>query len=247
LSEFDLDKFEAVIFDLDSTLTNTHRYPIIAIDLFLNESGIKDEQVRNSVLRNVFTRYTTAIQEIVEEAPFRTATDIVYKSLEDSILEIGERIDSSILEDAVQRFKNLHLEMSTPEEGVVEMLEDLMNRERKLGVLTNSFAGHATIILTNLDLIHYFSSIVDCGDVNAYKPMREPFVKTLRNLDIDVSKSLYVGDEYYADMVGGKTVGMTTVWINHRQRSLEDLIAKYGPQMTPDFVLNSIIEFADLI
>ena len=104
MSEFNLSKFEAVIFDLDSTLTNTHRYPIVAIDLFLNESGIKDEQVRNSVLRSVFTRYTTAIQEIFEEAPFRTATDIVYKALEDSILEVDEHVDSSILEHAVQRF-----------------------------------------------------------------------------------------------------------------------------------------------
>jgi HAD superfamily hydrolase (TIGR01549 family) len=215
--------------------------------LFLNESGINDEQVRNTVLRSVFTRYTTAIQEIFEDAPYRTATDIVYKALEDSILEIDMHIDPSLLEQAVRRFKNLHLEMSTPENGAVEVLETLKNRKKRLGVLTNSFAGHATIILTNLELIQYFSSIVDCGDVNAYKPMRAPFEKTLRDLDTDVSKALYVGDEYYADMVGGKSVGMTTVWINHRQRSLEDMVSKYGANTTPDFVLNSITEFAELL
>jgi HAD superfamily hydrolase (TIGR01549 family) len=246
VSSLDIGQFESVVFDLDSTLTNTHRYPIIASEWLLEKSGVESEEVKGSFIRSLFTRYTTAIQTIVEGAEYRTATDIVRTAMRNSLIDIDITIDSAILDEALQRFKALHLELSEPIDGVSDILENLKDRRIKLGVLTNSFAGHAIIILTNLELAQYFSSIVDCGVVNAFKPMKEPFERVLRDLDAEVSKSLYVGDEYYADMVGAKSVGMTTVWINKRERSLEDLVAKYGADTTPDFVLSSIREFAEL-
>jgi len=246
LSKLDFNTFEAVIFDLDSTLTNTHRYPFVASEWLLKKSGIDSEELTASFLRNLFTRYTMAIQAIVDGAPYRSPYDIVHSAMGNSLEDIGQSVDLVLLEEAAQRFKALHLELSTPYDGVNEILHSLKTREIKLGVITNSFEGHATIILTNLELVHFFSSIVDCGDVNAFKPMKEPFERVLRELDAEVSKALYVGDEYYADMVGAKSVGMTTVWINNRERSLNDQATKYGVITTPDFVLNSITEFSEL-
>jgi HAD superfamily hydrolase (TIGR01549 family) len=245
-SNLDLNKFEAVIFDLDSTLTDTQQYPFVASEWLLKRIEIDSEELKASFLRHVFTKYMSSIKAIVEGAPYRSASDIVHESMIYSLEEIEQPIDLSIVDEATARFKALHLELSTPREGVVELLEKLKTREFKLGVLTNSFAGHAKTILTKLDLIHYFSSIIDCSDVNAFKPMKITFERVLHDLGSDASKSLYVGDEYYADMVGGKSVGMTTVWINLRKRSLEENVAKYGRVTNPDFVLNSINEFGEL-
>lgn len=246
MGRLDLSKFEAVIFDLDSTLTDTHRYPFVAIEWLLKKTGIDTEEVRDPFLRNIFTRYTTAIQTIVEGAPFRSASEIVRTAMKNSLEDIEQPIDHAVLDEATERFKTLHLELSVTRDGVTEILESLKTRGLKLGVLTNSFAGHARIILNKLQLIHLFSSIIDCGNVNAFKPMKAPFEKVLRELDTDVSKALFIGDEYYADMVGAKSVGMTTVWVNHRNRSLEDQAAKYGISTIPDFVLDAITEFAEL-
>jgi FMN phosphatase YigB (HAD superfamily) len=130
---------------------------------------------------------------------------------------------------------------------VTDLISNLENRELKLGVLTNSFAGNAEIILENWNLLHQFQAIIDCGKIQAFKPMPQPFEGILSLLDVSPSEALFVGDEYYADMVGGKSVGLTTVWINHREHSLEDLIAKYGAEKTPDYVMYSMSEFADLL
>ena len=246
MSKLDLSKFEAVIFDLDSTLTDTQQYPFVASEWLLNKIKVDSEELKTSFLRSVFTRYLTAIQTIVQGAPYRSASDIVHSSMTHSLEDIEQSVDPSLIDEATHRFKALHLELSTPRDGVVEILEKLKTRGIKLGVLTNSFAGHARTILTKLDLIQYFSSIVDCSDVNAFKPMKVTFERVLRDLDSDASKAIYVGDEYYADMMGAKSVGMTTVWINFRERSLEDQVAKYGLATTPDFVLKSITEFGDL-
>jgi HAD superfamily hydrolase (TIGR01549 family) len=231
---------------MDSTLTNTHHYPFVASEWLLKKIGITSDEIRISFVRNLFTRYTTAIHAIVEGAPYRSAFDIVHTAMKNSLEDIEQPVDSTLVNEAAQRFKVLHLELSTPQDGVIEILEKLKRRKVKLGVLTNSFAGNARIILANLELAHYFSSIVDCGDVRAFKPMKATFERVLRDLGTEATKTLYVGDEYYADMVGAKSVGLTTVWINKRERSLEDQATKYGFSTTPDFILKSIIEFGEL-
>ena len=246
MSKLDLSQFDAVIFDLDSTLTNTQRYPFVASEWLLKKSGIDSKELSASFLRSLFTRYTMAIQAIVEGAPYRSASDIVQTAMTNSLEDIEQPVDSVLVDEATRRFKALHLELSVLQDGVVEMLENLKTRGIKLGVLTNSFAGHARIILTRLELIQFFSSIVDCGDVNAFKPMKAPFERVLLDLETEGAKAIYVGDEYYADMVGAKSACLTTVWINNRERSLEDQVSKYGVSTTPDFVLNSITEFAEL-
>jgi len=247
LKKLDISKFEAVVFDLDSTLTNTHHYPLVASEWLLKEAGVNSDELKDSFLRNLFTRYSMAIQDIVEGAPYRTASDIVNTAMKRSLEDIGQAVDTVLLDEATRRFKELHLELSTLQDGVYEILENLKKREIKLGVLSNSFAGHTKIILTKLELVQFFSSIVDCGTVNAFKPMKAPFERVLSDLKAQGSSALYVGDEYYADMVGAKSMSMTTVWINNRGRSLEDLATKYGFSSTPDFVLKSIIEFDEML
>ena len=247
MSKLNLDRFEAFIFDLDSTLTDTHRYPIVACEWLLKNSGIDSEDVIASYVRHLVIRYRTAIQAITDGAPYRSAFEIVYTAMKESLVEINHNVDSTLVKEAAEHFKALHIELSTVYEGVYGILENLQSRNIKLGVISNSFAGNARIILNNLELNSFISSIVDCGDVSAFKPMKEPFERVLQELKTDASRALYVGDEYYADMVGAKLLGITTIWINNRAISIEDQVAKYGVSTTPDFVLKSITEFAELL
>lgn len=247
MSGFNLNQFGAVIFDLDSTLTDTHRYPIVACEWLLKRIGVDSDDVIATYVRHLVIRYRKAIQAIADGAPYRSAFEIVYTSMKESLLDIDHNVDATLVKEAAEHFKALHIELSTVYDGVYEILETLHSREFKLGVISNSFAGNARIILNNLELSSFFSSIVDCGVVSAFKPMREPFERVLQELKTDASRALYVGDEYYADMVGAKLLDITTVWINNRAISIEDQVAKYGVSTTPDFVLKSITEFGELL
>jgi len=242
-----MSKFEAVIFDLDSTLTDTHHYPIVATEWLLKKYGIDSEELKSSYLRNLVIRYRKAIQAIVQGAPYRSPFEIIHTASRNSLEDIDLVVDPTLVKEATERFKGLHLELSTPNNGVMEILENLKTREFNMGVISNSFEGHARIILTNLELDHFFSSIVDCGDVQAFKPMSAPFERVLHDLNTIGSRALYIGDEYYADMVGAKSLEMTTIWINNRNISIEDQVVKYGPTSTPDYILKSISEFCELL
>ncbi|NHI89199.1 MAG: HAD family hydrolase [Candidatus Thorarchaeota archaeon] len=247
MSGFNPNQFDAIIFDLDSTLTDTHQYPIVACEWLLKRTGIDSEDVIASYVRHLVIRYRKAIQAIADGASYRSAFEIVYTSMKESLIDINHNVDATVVKEAAEHFKTLHIELSTGHDGVYEFLKTLQSRNIKLGVLSNSFAGNARIILNKLELSSFFSSIVDCGDVSAFKPMREPFDRVLQELNTDASRALYVGDEYYADMVGAKLLGITTVWINNRAISIEDQVAKYGISTTPDFVLKTITEFGELL
>jgi putative hydrolase of the HAD superfamily len=247
LTLFSEIQFRAVIFDLDSTLMDTQSYPLVASQWLLKRANVASDELTSKYLKILVMRYYRAIEDIVNGAPFRTPFEIVRTAMGNSLRDIGQEVDSLIVEEATQRFKALHLELSKPYPGVLEMLSTLKLRGLKIGVVSNSFEGHTLSLLEKLHLREYFQAIVDCGAVKAYKPMRQIFNETLRRLGVSSSDAIFVGDEYYADMVGAKNVNLTTAWINSRNRSIEDMIEKYGPESSPDYVMHSITEFAKML
>jgi len=247
LKSLNIDEFKAVIFDLDSTLTDTHRYPLVASEWLMKHSNVDVDKHGESFVRNIVSRYFKAIEDTVAGAPFVTPFEIIRTAMGKSLEDHGYEADVTLVEQATQRFRSLHVELSTPYPGVPELLSNLKNHGLELGILTNSFVGNANIILNNWNLSNHFKAIVDCGRAKAFKPTPQLFEITLSLLDAAPSETLFVGDEYYADMVGGKRASLTTVWINHRENSLEDRIEKYGPENTPDYVTASISEFAEML
>ena len=226
---------------------DTHRYPLVASEWLMKHANVDIDRHGETYVRNLISRYFKAIEDIVGGAPFVTPFEIIRTAMAKSLEDLGYKADPILVEQATQRFKLLHTELSNPYPGVPELLSKLENHGLDLGILTNSFEGNAEIILDNWNLRQHFKAIVDCGKVRAFKPMPQLFEGILALLDAAASETLFVGDEYYADMVGGKRASLTTVWINHREHSLEDSIEKYGPENTPDYVTKSISEFAGML
>jgi 2-haloalkanoic acid dehalogenase type II len=247
LDSIDITQFEAVIFDLDSTLIDTQQYPIVASEWLLHRLGVSSETEMMTYIRSLVERYRQAIRAIVNGAPYRSPFNIIQTAMENSLSELNVEADLELFEAATQRFKTLHVDLSIAHDKVEELLESLREKSQRLGIITNSFEGNAQIILRKLNLFNYFSKILDCGSVQTYKPSRIIFERAVHDLDVDLSKTIYVGDEFYADMFGAKSVGMTTIWINKRDRSLSDQTTKHGVEYTPDFVLRSVSEMCDLL
>jgi 2-haloalkanoic acid dehalogenase type II len=247
LSSLDIERFDAVVFDLDSTLTDTHSYPIQASMWLLRESGVRSEETASHYLRSLVARYRMEIQSIAEGGVYRPPFDIVRDAMGMSLEDIDYENNPLLVEEATRIFKQLHVELSTVYPGVEPVLSRMQRRGHRMGVLSNSFEGHADVILRKVGIAEYFDAVVDCGLVNAYKPMSQPFEKTLELLGVEAHSALYVGDEYYADIVGASLVGMATIWINNRESSLQDLVSKYGAGTSPDYVLDSVAEMLELI
>ncbi len=240
-------KYNAVIFDLDSTITNANRFPLRACEwLVEHHPGLASHGI-DRLVEHLYSHYYDGIQEVVAGAPFVPPFRIVYRALKQSLVDLEVEPDDPILRRGVELMMHYHLVLAEIAQGASEILNRLTERGIKIGVFSNSFIGHTETILNRLGLSHYFSVIADCGGPKAYKPMREAFEFMLSRLEEEPSLTLSVGDEYYADVVGAHNMGMDAVWVNYRGRSLDAHLEKFGESTRPILTISSLHELLEFL
>lgn len=96
-----------------------------------------------------------------------------------------------------------------------ETLLTLKQQGYKLGLLSNTmFTGEGHISdLRRYGLLDYFDALLFSADVGKWKPNPEPFHHILADLGVEeATTAVYVGDDPASDVVGGRSVGMWTVF-----------------------------------
>lgn len=96
---------------------------------------------------------------------------------------------------------------------VPETLEALKNADYTLGVVSNRSQSYREQLET-LGLDSYFECAVAAGEVNSWKPDPVIFQHALQELGADPGKTVYVGDNYYADVIGAQRAGLQPVLID---------------------------------
>jgi len=247
VTSLELSQFEAILFDLDSTLTHTGEYAFKACEWLLSKTVEDASSIRDPYFKSLFSNYRVEIERIVNGEPYITPTECVRTALRKSLEDVGLPVVNSLLDEATDMFRRLHVELAKPMPGTESLLNHLSANGIKMGVITNSFVGDGKTILGALDLAKFFTIMTDSGDMNAFKPMPEIFEYAMRELGVTKNEVLFVGDEYYADIVGAAHTGIPSVWVNVRGSSYEKSLAKYGDDTAPLLVLDTLAEFENYI
>lgn len=98
--------------------------------------------------------------------------------------------------------------------GALEVLETL-SADYQLGALTN---GNANVEKLGLD--RFFSFAFCSADVGASKPAPEMFRAALDHCGAQPRQSIHIGDHLIDDILGADSVGMFTIWVNHKRTTL---------------------------
>jgi HAD superfamily hydrolase (TIGR01549 family) len=113
--------------------------------------------------------------------------------------------------DVTGRFDGLELEYYCPEPGC-RTLTELGARGYHLGLLTNRLnVERLHELVEQLELQDYFDLILASGEVGIQKPDPGIFAIALERMGASASASLYVGDNYWADVVGAQRAGLIPV------------------------------------
>lgn len=83
----------------------------------------------------------------------------------------------------------------------------------RLAVLTNR-SQPLNGYLDELGLGEYFEVALTAGELGAWKPDPEVFRRFLKHLDIPPEAAAYVGDNYYADVLGARRAGLWPVLLD---------------------------------
>ena len=115
---------------------------------------------------------------------------------------------------------NLYMMDSYKPESVVpadarRVLPVLAGYGCKLAVISNRTRPYQDEIEA-LGLAEFFAFSLAGGEVNAYKPGPQIFQHACKRLRISPEESAYVGDNYFADVVGARRGGLTPVLYDPR-------------------------------
>jgi HAD superfamily hydrolase (TIGR01509 family) len=112
-----------------------------------------------------------------------------------------------------------------------------------MGVISNA-DGRIADVLAKCGIADCFESITDSGIVGKEKPHPEIFEAALKSLDVEASKSLYIGDIFSVDYAGATAVGMQAVLFDvcgaykndglPRVESMEELAVMLGKSDGPE-------------
>jgi len=100
-------------------------------------------------------------------------------------------------------------------EDVLQLLPQLQQAGYSLAVVSNREKPYQQEIEA-LGIASYFVFTLAGGEVNAWKPEPDIFYHACKRMDTDPSQSLYVGDNYFADVVGSRRAGLQPVLYDPR-------------------------------
>jgi putative hydrolase of the HAD superfamily len=95
------------------------------------------------------------------------------------------------------------------------VLPALVEHGYKLAVISNRGEPY-TEVVEALGLSQFFAFSLAGGEIKAFKPAPEIFLHACARLEVIPAEAAYVGDNYYADVVGARRAGLRPVLYDPR-------------------------------
>lgn len=212
-------KYDAVIFDLDGTLTDTLADLKNSVNFALNHFGFPErttEEIRNFVGNGV--------------------RRLIYLSVPENT---SEEVSESCLSVFKEHYAANSLVETKPYDGIIDMLKTLKKHEIKTAVVTNKMHSAAVDIVGC-----FFGDLIDVtvGQIDgiAQKPQPDGIYKVLEMLGVSKEKSVYVGDSE-VDCITAKNAGVPCIGVTWGFRS-KDVLLENGA----DFIAETVSELNNL-
>ena len=204
-------KYDAIIFDLDGTLTDTLEDLKNSVNYAMREFGFPE-------------RTTDEVRSFVGNG---------VKRLID--LSVPENTPDDVSAECLAVFKGYYKEnslvLTKPYDGIIPMLERLKKEGIKTAVVTNKM-HEAAVDIVNL----FFEGLIDVAigqiDGVAQKPQPDGIYSALEKLGVSKENSVYVGDSE-VDCITAKNAGIPCVGVTWGFRSREILLENGA-----DYIIN---------
>ena len=193
----------AIVFDLDNTLTDFMKMKSDAIHAAVD--GMIDAGL-NLPREAVRSRIDAIYQE----------QGLEYQRVFDQLIEseLGH-IDPKILASGIVAYRRARESALVLYPHVQMTLLELTKRGIRLGVVSDAPRAQVWLRLCSLSLQHVFDAVVTFEDTGERKPSPAPFREVLRRLGAEATESLMIGDWAERDVVGGRSLGMKTVFARY--------------------------------
>lgn len=233
-SRTDERAIQAVIFDLDNTLTDFMRAKdnaiMAAVDAMI-DAGLRLSQEEGH--RRIFEIYRDK--------------GIEYQRIFNVFLQeqIGE-VDDRMLAAAVVAYRRARDGTLVLYPHAMLTLNQLLKEGYKLAVVSDAPSFEAWIRLCSLRLQHMFDLVLTFDDTGQRKPSPRPFAMALERLGVSAERAVMVGDWPERDIVGASAAGLHTVYARYGDTYSSDDRSERGPSGA-EFEIDDLLQLLDVL
>ncbi len=185
---------DAVIFDLDDTLYLEVDY----VKSGFEQIGLAFPQVEN-LSEKLWCSFARGEKPI----------NIVFESE-----GIG---NSKLIEQAISIYRS-HIPKIRLAHNVKEMLKDLRERGKKLGIITDGRPEGQRKKIEALKIEELVDKIIitdELGGEEFRKPHPRAFIEIMQTFKVPFERGVYIGDNKRKDFIAPEKLGMKTIWFNN--------------------------------
>lgn len=212
-----LNHIRTVVFDWDDTLRTNDPHAHHFFCEYVESAGKALDSERRRAAQLWEHRYWATSEELLndfnEHSEGSEAFWLNYSRRHLSALGLNDQEVQPLAPSAHAHMRENYKPANRLHPHTLETLAELRSAGLSLGVMTNrSRAIYSDMHELGLDL--YFDFYLTGGQLGVYKPQRQIFDKLLNFIGQPASEVLYVGDNYYADVVGARNAGLQGVLLN---------------------------------
>jgi putative hydrolase of the HAD superfamily len=226
---------DAVIFDLDNTLTDFMR--------------AKEESIRAAALAMVDAGLPMNAEEACERI-FAIYKDrgIEHQRVFNFFLEetLG-RVDDRMLAAAVVAYRRARDGALVVYPHAKLVLNRLLKQGYKLAVVSDAPRFEAWLRLVYLGLQHTFDLVLTYDDTGHHKPDPAPFRMALERLQVEPGRAVVIGDWKERDIAGGRAAGLHTVYARYGDQYSKYSDKSAAPEAEPDYVVDDLLQLLDVL
>jgi len=204
--------YNHLFFDLDRTLwdfDNNSRDALLEIidTMKLAERGVSDADAFISKYKLINEHYWGLYRD--NKIDKETLRDIRFRKA----LEAFSIVDDSLAREMARIYIAISPLKTKLLPGTIEILEYL-SENYALHIITNGFEEVQHIKLNHSGLHPFFRNMITSERAGYRKPSAEIFHFAMAQSGAKANESVMIGDDFYADIIGARSVGMTQVFLN---------------------------------
>ncbi len=216
-----LDNYTNVFFDLDGTLRHSDPPARDVFYQFAAEFGLEITPEQRIEVERWVNWYWADSKDLLEDldsfGPWRDNRDFWVNHARRQFIQLGTEetfAEGLALAVTMKMWEAYEPEDCVPDD-VIPTLTGLRQAGFKLGLVSNR-SEPLDEIVESLGFTGMFDLMLAAGEVGWYKPDPRLLLVAAERLGVEPGETLYLGDNFNADVMGASAAGMTPVLLDPR-------------------------------
>jgi len=206
-----------VIFDLDGTLRESHPHFMDALYGCLQDMDMDVDSSKWRMAERWVHAYWAQSPELLSDVQEYGSEQIWNRFLSRLMALVGHpHADNMEVVQFGDRMKIRFQPVSVLTPGTMEVLTTLQAHHIPLAVLSNREKPFVEE-LEELGISTFFDFALAAGEIGVWKPQSGIFQAALDRAGVTQEQAVYIGDNYYADIIGARNAGLDAILVDWRR------------------------------